>query len=158
MALDTESASKALFGKHLTKEKSSEPNPEVKENELNLLPKEEPAHTVPLTQQPKASQKVEEPSAVTEQIPKWQSLDKVTVLLTAEQKEGLDRVAKKVMKFRSRDLKGNDSKERITANTLIRALVENFLRLEDSMQMEVLSSEEDVHEWVKALLSRKSGS
>ncbi len=79
---------------------------------------------------------------------KWQTLDKVTVLLTTEQKEGLDRVAKKLMKYRSKDLKGNESKERITANTLMRALIENFLDMEEAMQLEVLSSEDDVHKWV----------
>lgn len=88
--------------------------------------------------------------------PKWLNLDKVTVLLTTKQKEGLDRVAKKIMKYRSRDLKGNDSKERITANTLIRSLIENFLLLENDLQMEILSSEEDVHEWIKRIFNRNS--
>ena len=82
-------------------------------------------------------------------LPKWQSLDKVTVLLTTEQKEGLDRVAKKLMKYRSRDLKGDENKERITANVLIRALVENFLSKEESIPMEVLSTEKDVLAWAK---------
>jgi hypothetical protein len=83
--------------------------------------------------------------------PKWQTFDKVTALLTTEQKEGLDRVAKKLMKFRAKDLKGRDDKERITANTLIRALVENFLNLEDMMQLEVLNNEKDVQKWLKTL-------
>ena len=81
--------------------------------------------------------------------PKWQTFDKVTVLLAAEHKEGLDRVAKKLMKYRSNELKGKDDKERITANTLIRALTQSFLNLEGSMKLETLSSEDDVFKWVK---------
>lgn len=100
---------------------------------------------------------VEENSIDSDQaLPKWQSLDKVTALLTTEQKEGLDRVAKKIMKYRSRDLKGNDSKERITANTLIRGLIENFLALEGALKMEILSSEEDVHAWIKDVFNHNS--
>lgn len=83
------------------------------------------------------------------ELPKWQSLDKVTTLLTPEQKEGLDRIARKIMKFRSKQLKGVDTKERITANTVIRALVENLLEREELLQMEVLSDENDVHAWIR---------
>lgn len=88
--------------------------------------------------------------------PKWQTLDKVTVLLTTDQKSGLDKVAKKLMKYRSNTLRGNDEKERITANTLIRALIENFLSLESKMELETLSSEADVHRWIIKNLKTKS--
>lgn len=59
--------------------------------------------------------------------PRYQQLDKVTVLMTAEQKKGLDSVAKRIMKNRATATKGNADKERITANTLMRALIDNFL-------------------------------
>ncbi len=81
-------------------------------------------------------------------LPKWQQLDKVTVLLSTEQKEGLDRVAKKLMKFRSNQLRGIEEKERITANTILRSLIDNFLELEDSLQLETLTSEKEVREWI----------
>lgn len=81
--------------------------------------------------------------------PKWLSLDKVTVLLTTDQKDGLDRVAKKIMKRRSKQLKVSDNKERITTNTLIRALVNHFLEIEESFESEVLLSEQDVQKWIK---------
>lgn len=97
----------------------------------------------------RASQQLQEFSAHSKA--KWHSFDKVTALLTTEQKEGLDRVARKIMKFRAIELKGKDDKERITANTLIRALIENFLRTEESLKMEVLSSEDDIHEWVRGI-------
>lgn len=84
--------------------------------------------------------------------PKWQTFDKVTTLLTSEQKEGLDRIAKKLMKFRVKALKGESDKERITANTLIRALIENFLKLENSLQLEVLITEDEVKAWIQKAL------
>lgn len=85
---------------------------------------------------------------------KWEQFDKVTTLLTSEQKEGLDRIAKKLMKYRSKELKGKDNKERITANMLIRALIENFLHVEETIQLEVLSSEEEVYKWIFKVLER----
>ena len=86
--------------------------------------------------------------------PKWLTLDKVTVLLTPEQKAGLDVVAKKIMKYRAKDLKGQDAKERITSNTIIRALIDRFLQAEEYAQMEVLPSESDVQVWITELLKR----
>jgi putative protein kinase ArgK-like GTPase of G3E family len=83
--------------------------------------------------------------------PKWQNLDKVTVLLSTEQKEGLDRLAKKIMKYRSSITKGNLDKERITANTLIRVLVDVFLERENQLEMEVIADEEAVCKWIEKL-------
>ena len=61
---------------------------------------------------------------------KWQQFDKVTALLTSEQKEGLAHsIAKRLMKHRSKELKGNEDKERITANTLIRALIRELFEI-----------------------------
>lgn len=69
---------------------------------------------------------------------------KVTVLFTTEQKEGLDRIAKKLMKYRSKQLKGYANKERITSNMLIRALIQNFVKRENLIELSALSNEEDV--------------
>jgi hypothetical protein len=57
------------------------------------------------------------------------------------------------MKFRSRNLKGNDSKERITANTLMRALIDIFLEKENHLSMEILVDEDDVRKWITKLFS-----
>jgi mannitol/fructose-specific phosphotransferase system IIA component (Ntr-type) len=84
--------------------------------------------------------------------PKYQTFDKVTTLLTPEQKEGLDRVAKRIMKHRANELKKQDNRERITANTLIRALVQAFLDNEGAAQIEALADEEAVHTWVRKVL------
>lgn len=86
--------------------------------------------------------------AISLSAPKWVTLEKVNVLLAPEQKERLDKIVKKLMKFRSKDLKGRDDKERITTNTLIRALIANFLDNADSLNLETLSSEDDVYKWV----------
>lgn len=89
---------------------------------------------------------------------RWKQLDKVTALLEPEQKEALDRISKSIMKYRSNALKGNDNKERITANTLIRALIDNFVQVVDKLDMEIISSEEEACEWVgKAFKSVNSG-
>lgn len=79
---------------------------------------------------------------------RWKELDKVTVLLETEQKEALDRISKSIMKYRSNALKGNDNKERITTNTLIRALIDNFIQIADKIEMDIISSEEEAREWV----------
>lgn len=103
------------------------------------------------------SEKIEslsKPIAEGEKIPKWQSLDKVTALLTTEQKEGLDRVAKKLMKFRSKDLKTKDDRERITTNTIIRSLIENFLKKEEMLELKSLSSEEEVTHWIEGVFKK----
>ena len=147
MAINPQDTKNSLFG-GLKKEPKAEAiiiQPESEQIEDTIAIKEESANVTPQ----EVKENIPEPA-----LPKWASLDKVTVLLTTEQKEGLDRVAKKIMKYRSRDLKGIDAKERITANMLIRALVENFLSKEERFPTEILSSEEDVYEWIK----RNSGS
>lgn len=136
----------SLFGGLKSSAKRSESQPKFDENpeSSNLhSPKDEIANSSSLPTQSTIGADVS-----VEEKPKWLMLDKVTVLLTTEQKEGLDRVAKKIMKNRSKELKGKEDKERITANTLIRALVTKFLSLEDLGSNEVLSSEKDVHAWI----------
>jgi hypothetical protein len=86
--------------------------------------------------------------------PKYDTLDKVTVLLKPEHKEALDRAAKKILRYRSKKLKGSSDKERITANTLIRCLVEIFLCAESKGEMEILRSEKEAQAWVSKTLER----
>jgi hypothetical protein len=128
--------------------------PQANQNALHPQPVEKDSErsaqdvAFPEPQKPLAQKQVQQQEA--QAVPKWQTLDKVMVLLTTEQKEGLDRIAKRIMKFRSKEIKGQE-KERITANTLIRALVDNFLKHEESVQLEVVTSEDDVKEWVRKL-------
>ena len=75
----------------------------------------------------------------------------MTVLLSTEQKEGLDKIAKKVMKYRSDATKGSQEKERITANTLMRVLIDAFLERENQLPIEVITNEETARKWVEKL-------
>jgi hypothetical protein len=83
---------------------------------------------------------------------KWETLDRVTVLLTEEQKEGLDKLARRLMKFRAKETRGNPDKERITSNSIIRALIDIFLEHATDTPLEVISSEEDLKVWVYTVL------
>lgn len=81
---------------------------------------------------------------------KWQTMEKVTVLLYPDQKECFDRLAKNIMRYR-RDTPATQYRERITTNTVIRAVVQNFLEREEFLTEEVLETEEDVVRWVGTL-------
>lgn len=136
-AIDTKETKNSLFG-NLRKETEKEmPSIKISSEEV------------------RAAKPVEK--ILDQTMPKWQSLDKVTALLTTEQKEGLDRIARKLMKHRSKILKRKDDCERITTNTLLRALIEVFLKEENSLELDVLLSESDVCEWVsKSLIKKQS--
>ncbi|HEY4830951.1 MAG TPA: hypothetical protein VIH61_00085 [Waddliaceae bacterium] len=103
---------------------------------------------------PQQPQRLNE-TATGQKIAKYQNYDKVTALLTPEQKLGLDRVVKRIMKHRASALKGSADKERITANTLLRALIEHFLKSEPGKQMDVLACEEDVYKWITKLYEKE---
>jgi hypothetical protein len=135
MALDTGKAKDSLFGNIKKTKEVLTHEPPLQKNETIITKN---------VKNEEASQKTA----------KWQQFDKITALLTAEQKEGLDRVAKKLMKYRGRLLKKKSESERITANTLLRALVYNFLQIEDSMELDVLTSENDVCAWVSRVLNK----
>lgn len=139
--IDTTATKNSLFGGLKVEAKPLEIVTEAK-----AVPEEKPV----LVKIIEADSKTK-PEQVKSNNSKWQTLDKVNVLLTTDQKDGLDRVAKKIMKHRSKQLKGRDGKERITANTLIRALIDHFLELEGSFETEVMLSEKDVQEWVRSV-------
>jgi hypothetical protein len=88
--------------------------------------------------------------------PKWQTLEKVSVLLSAEQKEGLDKIAKRIMRSRSEATKGNQDKERITANTLMRVLIDAFLEREKDLPMKIITNEDEARLWVDQLFKQNS--
>ncbi len=84
--------------------------------------------------------------------PKWSTFDRISVLLTEKQKDGLNNLARRLMKFRVKETRGNPTKERITANTLIRVLVDNFLEKEAELPLEIICSEEELKLWTGKLL------
>ena len=72
----------------------------------------------------------------TSTVPKWRTLEKVTVLLTNQQRDAVEDLARTIMRFRSKtELKGENS-ERITANTVVRALIDNLVETAPSLTMQ----------------------
>lgn len=140
MAIDTKKARDSLFGGVSRKEMHPVPSTTPKSPTINLPEKDPDPEQLNDRLDVGRSQLV----------PKYQTFDKVTALLTTEQKDGLDRVAKRIMKQRANVIKGHN-KERITANTIIRALIDNFLEFEGSIENDVISSESDVCEWIKKM-------
>lgn len=151
MAIDTSETRNSLFG---SVKKAAKSVSSAEESTLSKEDSQESSLEAKKTNKHERPEEQAKNAPGVENQPKWQTFDKVTTLLTSEQKEGLDRVAKKIMKFRSKQLKGNDNKERITTNTLIRVLIDIFLQREQKHDFqEVVSSEDDVREWVRKLFT-----
>lgn len=85
-------------------------------------------------------------SEVAESEPKWRRLEKVTVLMTGAQKDALDEMARKLMRFR---VSGD---ERITANTIIRALLDVTLPAMQDLPLSPVSDEKELAAWLRQLL------
>lgn len=84
-------------------------------------------------------------------LPKWKRLEKVTVLLTNEQRDAIEDIARQVMRFRSKAPASKNDRERITANTVVRALLDSFICKAPELEMEEISNEEDFKRWVGRL-------
>jgi hypothetical protein len=84
-------------------------------------------------------------------LPKWKRLEKVTVLLTNEQRDAIEDIARQVMRFRSKEPQSASDRERITANTVVRALLDGFICKVPSLEMESISNEDDLKRWVGRL-------
>lgn len=151
MALDTEQTKNSLFGNIKKQSLKS-----VSVEELPVAPIQNRIEKVqPIAvKEPQREEKSDAEPQEDTILAKWQTLDRVTVLLSEEEKEGLDKLSKKIMKYRAKDTRGKKEKERITANTIIRALIDNLLECEDKLEMTVLETEEDVRAWIKNELIR----
>ena len=86
-----------------------------------------------------------------EAMPKWKTFEKVTVLMTTDQRDALEETARKLVRFRSAQAFPPEEKERITANTIARALLDNFMERIDSLAMDSVKNEEDVRAWLKKI-------
>ena len=84
-------------------------------------------------------------------LPKWKRLEKVTVLLTNEQRDAIEDLARQVMRFRSKESLPKEDRERITANTVVRALLDGFICKASSLEMEAISNEDELKEWLGSL-------
>lgn len=82
--------------------------------------------------------------------PKYSELDKATVLLYPDQKESLERWARRLMKHRSKAMKG-ESKERLTSNSFIRSLIDLALERESKLDLAFIHDENDLQAWLSQL-------
>lgn len=79
----------------------------------------------------------------------WEFIERITLPLSVEQKEGVDRIAKNIMRNRSKSPFNKEKRERITANTIIRVLIDNLLEKEELLAGAAVNTEEEARLWVK---------
>jgi hypothetical protein len=87
----------------------------------------------------------------TSKVPKWKTLEKVTVLLTSEQKDAMDETARTLMRFRHKETPSLDDKERITANSVVRAILDNAIERLACLEVRSIRTEEGLREWVASI-------
>lgn len=86
----------------------------------------------------------EVPKSATSNLPKWRTLEKVTVLLTNQQRDAVEDLARTIMRHRSSsDIKSED-RERITANTVVRALIDNLIETIPQLKIEDIRNEDEL--------------
>lgn len=137
MAINKQEAADSLFGM-------------VKKTTVE---KEKPtSKMIPIEQHPKeASQS----NLVAAAESKWKNHEKVTVVFTFDQKEGLDRLAKQIQRNRPKHtFEQVNNRERITANTLLRALVDLFLEEGPFSEPPEINNEVEVKEWLRKVFIR----
>lgn len=67
------------------------------------------------------------------------------------QKDALDDIARKIMRFRAQHTAVKEDRERITANTVFRALIDNFIDRFPYIKMEPIQNEDELREWLQRL-------
>jgi hypothetical protein len=87
----------------------------------------------------------------TSKLPKWKTLEKVTVLLTSEQKDQMDDLARKLMRFRNKGGGSLDDKERITANSVVRVILDNVIERIDLLELQKIRTEDELKSWMSGL-------
>ena len=87
----------------------------------------------------------------TSKLPKWKTLEKVTILLTSEQKDHMDDVARKLMRFRQKGCSPLDDKERITANSVVRVILDNVIERIDALEIQNIRTENELKTWMSGL-------
>jgi hypothetical protein len=133
--IDKDAAADSLFG-HIKQTRESEKNKAPRKAlEIKELPNEEVKQS---------------PVEVASQ---WPTHERQTIILTIRQKEELDRLAKQIMRSRPRHtFQKVTERERITANTLIRALIDIFLEKGEFPVPPEINNEEETKLWLKTLL------
>jgi hypothetical protein len=101
------------------------------------------------TPEEKKQQTPKENKFASSELPKWRTFEKVTVLLSSEQKDAIDELSKKFMRYRSQQASTPESRERITANSIFRSLLSIFIEKSKSLDMTAVQNEEELAEWVR---------
>ena len=138
MALDTENSKNTLFGGMKKSGTSEVIKSGSSKHKKSDSPKVEKSETT------QVANSVESP-------PKWKTMEKVTVLMTTEQRDVIEDTARRLMRFRSKGELPKEDKERITANTVLRALLSNFIDRISSLELASIQNEEELQDWLKKM-------
>jgi hypothetical protein len=87
----------------------------------------------------------------TSNLPKWKTLEKVTVLLTNRQRDAIEDLARIIMRKRPQASSSKEERERITANTVVRALIDNLIETVSSLKMQDIKNEDELKLWLRQL-------
>ena len=90
----------------------------------------------------------------TSNIPKWKTLEKVTVLLTNQQRDAVEDLARTIMRHRSSGDPAKAERERITANTVVRALIDNLIDTIPALKIQEISNEEELKSWLQQVFRK----
>ncbi len=118
---------------------------QAREPEKNKAPRKPPEIKELSNEEPKQS-----PIEASSQ---WPTHERQTIILTIRQKEELDRLAKQIMRSRLRHtFQKVTERECVTANTLIRALIDILLENREFPIPPEINTEEEARSWLKTLL------
>ena len=90
----------------------------------------------------------------TPHLPKWKTLEKITVLLTNQQRDAIEDLARTIMRYRPQGSTSKEDRERITANTVVRALIDILIETAPSLKMQELRNEDELKSWLRQLLTK----
>jgi hypothetical protein len=155
MAIDQQEAKKSLFG-NFQKLKKDVQEKKVSNKASQQVSNLASSNEIEKIETPLPSVQVSEKATVSNPAPLAQSvksdnLERFFVRMTCEQRDVMDSVSKKLMRFRPKPREHEGERERITANCILRALVENFMERYQALEMKAIMTERDLYEWVGQL-------
>ena len=124
MAIDKDETKKSLFGG-------------LKQQAALEVPK-------PVTREVKESDSPQVSESRTTELPKWKTFEKITALITAQQRDAIEEFAKKIMRSRTSKKTAANKRERITANTVLRALLDIFIYKAHDLKIDTIDNEDEL--------------
>lgn len=152
MAIDQQETKNALFG-NFPKLKAEEQEKKGSKKATQQLSNIPSLNEVEKAREALPSMQVPEKTIVTNSAPlaqpvKADPFERFFVRMTCEQRDGMDSVARKLMRFRPKPDGDGSERERITANCILRTLVDHFMERYPSLEMRSIMTVEDLYEWV----------